>query len=178
VAAVTSLATFSAGAASSRAEEAPMAGTTVGIPKSIQVEHEEIHATLVEATKAPGRVGAAARELAQVLHPHFVREEEIALPPLGLLAPLAAGTVIPEAVLSKALEMADALKAELPRMLEEHRQIRAAVENLRATARAEQAAKPEKLAEQLALHAQTEEEVLYPAAVLVGELIRGRQKSR
>jgi hypothetical protein len=156
-------------------KEARMATTGVEIPKSIQVEHEAIHSTLVEATQEAGAVGVAARELAQVLHPHFVREEEIALPPLGLLAPLAAGTAMPEAVLSKALTMTDALAAELPRMLEEHKRIRAAVEKLRVTAEAEQAAKYVRLADELALHAQTEEEVLYPTAVLVGEIIRMRR---
>jgi hypothetical protein len=30
------------------------------------------------------------------------------------------------------------------------------------------------LGQQLALHAQTEEEVLYPAAVLVGDIVRAR----
>lgn len=44
--------------------------------------------------------------------------------------------------------------------------------------RAERAAKFERLTEQLALRAQTEEEVLYPAAVLVGELIRARMVAR
>jgi hypothetical protein len=33
-------------------------------------------------------------------------------------------------------------------------------------------------AEQLALHARTEEEVLYPTAVLVGEIIRGRRQPK
>jgi len=61
------------------------------IPQSLQTEHEEIHEALTNATRAPGRVGAAAKELAAVLHPHFERENQIALPPLGLLAPLAAG---------------------------------------------------------------------------------------
>jgi hypothetical protein len=44
--------------------------------------------------------------------------------------------------------------------------------------RAEQATKYEQLAEQLALHAQTEEEVLFPAAVLVGDIIRARRQSK
>ena len=70
--------------------------TLIRIPESIRVEHEAIHEALVRATKAPGSVGAAARELAAVLHPHFVREEQIALPPLGLLAPLARGEFTPE----------------------------------------------------------------------------------
>jgi hemerythrin HHE cation binding domain-containing protein len=146
---------------------------TVPIPRSIQKEHEAIHAALVDATKTAGRTGAAAKELAAVLHPHFVREEEIALPPLGLLAPLAAGAR-PEG-LREVLEMTDALKRELPRMLEEHKGIRAAVEKLRAAAREERQAKAEQLADDLAVHAQTEEEVLYPAAVLVGEVIRARK---
>jgi iron-sulfur cluster repair protein YtfE (RIC family) len=153
-----------------------MSAITIRIPKSLQVEHDAIHSTLVEATKAPGGVGAAAKELAEVLHPHFVREEEIALPPIGLIAALAAGAQLPESVLGEALAMTDSLKAELPRMIEEHKQIRAAVEKLRNAAHAEHSEKYEQLAADLALHAQSEEEVFYPAALLVGEIIRARQQ--
>jgi iron-sulfur cluster repair protein YtfE (RIC family) len=127
---------------------------------------------LKEATRAMGRVGPAAQELAKILHPHFVREEEIALPPLGLLARLAGGDFTADMV--DILPMTDALKRELAQMLEEHKAILAAVENLRVAARAENAEKYERLANDLALHAQTEEELLYPAAILVGELIRAR----
>ena len=74
--------------------------------------------------------------------------------------------------------MTDALQAELPRMLDEHKAIRAAVEKLHIAARAEHAAKYERLAEQLALHAQTEEELLYPATILVGEIIRSRAQRK
>jgi hypothetical protein len=152
-----------------------MGTNTIEIPESIRVEHEAIHSALVEATRAPGRVGAAAKALAAVLHPHFVREEEIALPPLGLLAPLSRGEQLPEAMLSAAGKMTSVLRAELPRMLEEHARIRAAVAALRDAARAEGAAAQQALAAELALHAQTEEEVLYPAALVVGDLIRLRQ---
>ncbi len=145
---------------------------TFDIPRSVQVEHAEIHGTLEEATRRGGAVGEAATRLAEVLHPHFVREEEIALPPLALLAPLAAGEAFGD--MSEVLALTDALKAELPRMLEEHVVIRAAVENLRAAARAKGAVEEELLAEKLALHALTEEEVLYPAAIVVGELVRLR----
>ena len=126
---------------------------TIDIPKSVQAEHEEIHSKLVEATRAPGRVGSAAKELAEVLHPHFVREEQIALPPLGLLAKLVAGEHLPEEVIEEALSMTDSLRSELPRMLEEHKDIRMAVEKPHLAARAEHATRYEQLAEQLALHA-------------------------
>lgn len=146
--------------------------TTTQIPKSVQAEHAAIHSVLVEATRAPGRVGTAAKNLAEILHPHFVREEEIALPPLGLLALISAGASLTEAQVAEVVAMTDSLRRELPRMLEEHKRIHAAVDDLREAARAEQSVKYEQLADQLALHAQTEEEVLYPAAILVGDVIR------
>ena len=70
--------------------------------------------------------------------------------------------------------MTDALRKELPRMLEEHKRIRAATAKLRTAAREEKAPVHEQFAETLAAHAQTEEEILYPAAILVGDIIRAR----
>jgi hypothetical protein len=142
------------------------------VPQSLQTEHKRLHDALEAATQAPGRVGAAAKELAAVLGPHFKREDEIALPPLALLRPLAAGER--PAGMEEALAMADALRKELPRMLEEHQQIRAATERLRTAAREAKLLVHERFAEDLALHARSEEEVLYPAAILVGDLVRGR----
>ncbi len=148
------------------------------IPASIRAEHAEIHAALEEATRVPGPVGAAAKQLAAVLHQHFVREEQVAQPPLGLIAPLSSGAAISDAAASEALAMTDTLRREMPRMLQEHVLIRAAVEKLREAAHAAQATAQEELAAALALHAQTEEEVLYPAALLVGDVLRARQARR
>lgn len=142
----------------------------IAIPASIRAEHAEIHAELVKATEAAGAVGAAARDLATVLHPHFVREEQIALPPLSLLAPLARSEWSP--AMRDVLPMTDSLRAELPRMLEEHRAIHAATMRLRDVARAAGDTAVAHLAEKLALHAQGEEDVFYPAAILVGDLVR------
>ena len=158
--------------APSRAGRAGAQKSAIAIPQSLQTEHDEIHKALEAATRAPGRVGAAAKELAAVLDPHFERENQIALPPLGFLAPLAAGKI--PAGAQEALAMTDALRKELPRMLEEHKRIRAATEKLRIAAREEKASVHEQLAETLAAHAQTEEEILYPAAILVGDIIRAR----
>ena len=150
--------------------------TMITIPQSLQTEHKAIHDALAEATQVPGPVGAAARELAAVLGSHFTRENEIALPPLGLLAALAAGEK--PAGMEEALAMSDALRKELPRMLQEHTQIRAATEKLRVVAQREKASAYEQFAEELALHARTEEEVLYPAAILVGDVIRARLSAK
>src|SRR5512139_3025712 len=114
-----------------------MTAAMTSIPRSVQIEHHAIHSALEDAMKEPGGVGEAARALAKVLHPHFVREEEIALPPLGLLAPLAGGKPVSDADAKLALSMSDALRSELPGMLEEHARIREAVKALHDAAVAE-----------------------------------------
>ena len=155
--------------------DAPATAAPIGIPESMRAEHHEIHAALEQATEAPGRVGEAARALAKVLHPHFVREEQIALPPLGLLAPLARGEFTP--AMLAVLPMTDSLRAELPAMLEEHVAIHAATTKLGEVARAEHNEGVAQLAERLAMHAKSEEELFYPAAVLVGDVVRARART-
>lgn len=149
-------------------------GALPGIPGSIKVEHAEIHERLAAATKMKGAVGEAARAVAAVLDPHFVREEQIALPPLGLLRPLSEGRSVPN--MAAVLPLTDSLRAELPTMLAEHVKIGAAVERMGRVARANGATQVAALADAIRLHARTEEEVLYPAAVLVGEVVRARAR--
>lgn len=145
------------------------------IPQPLKLEHEELHAELVKATQAGGRVGDAAKAVAKVLHEHFVKEEEFALPPLGLLSALARDQVDEDA--RTVLSMTDRLKSELPRMLEEHKAVVAALKTLIAAAEAEKKPEHARFAQKLMLHAQTEEEVLYPAAILLGEYLKLKLKS-
>jgi hypothetical protein len=140
------------------------------VPEALNAEHTELHAELAAATKAGGRVAEAANEVARRLPPHFEREEEFALPPLGLLTTLAKGAVEP--AMADVLALTDKLKAELPGMLAEHEEIVAALGDLEAAARAEKKQKYARFAKKLIQHARTEEQVLYPAALLVGRYVR------
>lgn len=142
------------------------------VPQPLKAEHDELHRELACATAAGGRTGEAARQVARLLHPHFVKEEEFALPPLGLLAPLARGEVPPPRVVEAAIAMAGRLRAELPGMLGEHGRIVGALDALAAAAEAEGHAEVARFAGALKQHARTEEEVLYPAAILLGEHLR------
>jgi hypothetical protein len=142
------------------------------IPEPLKVEHEELHAELVALTKSPGKVGEAARNVAALLHPHFVKEEEYALPPLGLLATIARQGVTPE--MRAVLTMTELLKKDLPEMLAEHQRVVGALEMLAAESRVEKRPDAERFAQKLRVHAETEEHVLYPAAILVGEYVRAR----
>ncbi len=140
------------------------------IPEPMKLEHNELHAELVKGTKERGKLGEAAKDVAKVLHSHFVKEEEYAIPPLGLLQPLARGDI--SSSMQEVLVMTDKLKAELPNMLDEHRQIVAALETFAAIAKKRKKFKYVRFAEKLRLHAEMEEEVTYPASILVGEFVR------
>ena len=140
------------------------------IPKPMKIEHDELHADLVKATKAGGQTGEAAKAVAKVLHNHFVKEEEYALPPLGLLATLSEGRFEPG--MAEVLGMTDKLEAELPTMLSEHKDIVEALKKLLEAATAENQPDIVHFAEKLMLHAQTEEQVSYPAALLIGRYVK------
>lgn len=142
------------------------------IPLPLRREHEELHDRLRNATQAGGEVGEAAKALARLMHPHFVKEDEFALPALGLLQQLAQGQVTRE--MAGALAMTDRLAAELPTMLAEHKVIVAALARLQDAARRAGRADIVEFTEALTLHAQTEEQVMYPAALLVGRYVRER----
>lgn len=62
-----------------------------GIPNTMREEHEELHSELRKATKMPGPVGKAAKNVAEVLHPHFEKENELALPIIGITRELGEG---------------------------------------------------------------------------------------
>ena len=142
------------------------------IPQPLQDEHEALHERLRQATEAGGEIGEAAKTLARLMHPHFVKEDEIALPPLGLLVALSRGET--NAEMAAVLKLTDRLEAELPQMLEEHRGIVEALSKLREAAARAGHDDIVTFAEALVEHAQTEEAVMYPAAILVGQVVRQR----
>jgi hypothetical protein len=144
----------------------------IEIPRPLKIEHDELHVALARATKEGGAIGAAATEVARILHPHFVSEEEYALPPLGLLPALASGAIEPD--MKPAIDMARRLKAALSRMLEEHQAIIAALRTLADAAKKAGRSDVAIFADKLILHAQTEEEVLYPATIVIGEVIAAK----
>jgi len=142
---------------------------TPRIPQSLKAEHEELHAELSRSVKAGGRTGEAARAVARLMHPHFLKEEEYALPPLGLLGDLAEGKIDPE--MSAVLTMTDKLETELPIMLAEHKEIVVALKDLIEAAETENKPVYARFAEKLMAHARAEEEVSYPTALLIGRYL-------
>lgn len=90
--------------------------------------------------------------------------------PLGLLSLLAQGKTTPE--MEGTITMTDRLKANFPEMLKEHKAIVASLKDLINAAKKENKMEYSHFADKLMLYAQNEEEVLYPAAILVGEYLK------
>ena len=138
-------------------------------PASLAGEHEELHEVLARASRESGVLGRAAEELERTLAPHFRREEEIATPPLGLLVRLTRED--PTADMRAVLPMTQALERELPQMLKEHERIGEAAAKFRAAAEAAHREDYVRFSDELMAHAREEEEILYPASVLVGRYV-------
>jgi hypothetical protein len=140
------------------------------VPKSMEIEHEAVHLQLIKLTKLGGQTGKAAQKLAGVLDPHFQKENRDALPPLSLLMPLSEGKF--DCSMTAVLSMTDRLQADMSNMLAEHKEIRAATSQLRDAASSEKKSEGVKFADQLAAHAETEEQITYPAALLIGLFVK------
>lgn len=140
------------------------------MPNSLRIEHEELRADLEQAIRIGGRIGEAARALWSLLHPHFRKEDDNVFLGLGLLQTVAEGKVTPG--MSELVVKAERLKRELPEMLAEHDQIRKALERLGQEATREGRPQVACFAAKLLHHARMEEEVLYPAAIVLGEYLK------
>ena len=151
---------------------APISGEQAkfGVPASVGAEHRELHEQLENAIKSGGKTGEAAKSVEEVLSTHFKNEEEYALPQLGLLPALADGNASSD--MARAIELSDKLKAEMPKMLSEHKELVAALDRLADAAKAENKRDAAEFADHLKAHAQNEEEIMYPTAILVGGYLK------
>ena len=146
----------------------------IAVPPSLVAEHHELHEMLAKVIALGGKTGEAARTVEQRLSEHFEKEEQYALPQLGLLKSLAAGGDTADR--QKVIEMSDKLKADLPKMLDEHKGIVQALDALNEAGKSENKPEAIEFAAKLKLHAENEEDVLYPAAILVGEYLKLKAK--
>ena len=130
-------------------------------------EHDNLRASLAAACAERGALGQAARSLAHRLKPHLDREERLVHSMLALLPGIVEGRPVPDAV--AVITATRELKNALPDMLGEHEAIRRGLAKLRSAAVAACRPAYERFADSLLDHFEAEEEVLYPAAILIGE---------
>jgi hypothetical protein len=139
-------------------------------PSSLHHEFQRIEADLDSATGVPGRLGATARQLAGLVETHFVRQQELVLPPLGLLLPLAHRSMSRD--MATLLPLIDRLRHELPRLLDEHLKIAHGFDELAGLARLARRPDLVRLSQDVGSYAVIREQIVYPAALVAGDLLR------
>lgn len=139
-------------------------------PSSLEEEHKEIHEKLEKIVSSSGDTANMAKQVKSIMQPHFEKEEQLSIPVLGALQPYVNGTLTEE-TRNQAIQISQQFKQEYPTMLEEHKQIVAALGNLENTAMQENRQDVISFIADLKSHAMNEEQVTYPATIVVGELI-------
>lgn len=140
------------------------------VPKAITHGHESLCAELDNVIAIGGRIGEKARLLNLVMAPHFKKEEEYALPPLGLLLALSEGGWEIDA--QEAIKMADNLQLKLEEMTIEHQNILRIMNELKAISEEANHFAAKLFIKNLTMHIELEDEVLYPATILVGNYLK------
>ena len=143
-------------------------------PGSLEEEHRELFRELVELESEGGETGKAVKELLAVLEPHFEKEERVVMPLLGALRPLSDRK--PMRNPSEAMSLYKRLSSDYPKMLREHGQVKKLIERTRIAAARVGESRALTVLDELEHHAKVEEEVLYPAAMLVGAFAKGKAK--
>jgi len=140
-------------------------------PVSILLGHRTLEREFARTLELGGLAGLVAGNTAKALDVHFREEEALLFPLISYIAALPGGAAIPEpeeiSILSGRLE------AAMPGLLEDHRVIRETLDDLAGAVRGADPGRLAAFAEMFHVHATTEEEIHFPAALLVGETLEG-----
>jgi hypothetical protein len=140
------------------------------IPMSLVQEHAELNTALNAAANLPDETGAAARRVLALITPHIKDEQRRVFPLLNLLPPLGKQEIEPW--MADLLPVADRLRDDIETIRRAHAPIRNALDELNIVAWREGHEEYAFLAQRIRQHIQMEEEILYPAALVVGDYLR------
>jgi hypothetical protein len=130
----------------------------------------QFSAALADAVRAGGRTKVAAAIVAELLEAHMEREDHEVLQILGLLEPLAADR-IDAASVGDYPELQN-IETNTASLHEEHAALAMAAEKLLATARTEGVDAVVECAERLLSRIELDEQIFYPAALLIRNYLR------
>lgn len=139
-------------------------------PQPILNSHENLYSELQNIIDFGGNVAEKAKVLYEVMHNHFEKEEKYALPPLSFLLDLAKGDW--EINSDEAIKMSDKLQTKLAELKEDHENIIKSLEELNIIAEVENNALAKQFAKSLVIHAEIEDQVLYPTTILIGNYLK------
>jgi hypothetical protein len=145
---------------------------TYPVPMSLVTEHALIISELNSAASLPGQTGVAGRRVLTLVIPHFKDEQRRVHPLLYVLPMIAAHQVDPG--MADLVPIAARLRGDLDEIRRAHVAIDTALDDLYAAAWREKHQECAFLATRIRRHNQLEEEISYPAALVVGEELQIR----
>lgn len=151
-----------------------MRSKTPKTPKSLLHGHEHLYADIKDIISMGGKVGKKAEFLSDLLYSHFQKEEEYALPPLSLLLALSEGNWKVDT--KAAISMSNKFQSIMEEMKKEHNNIDKVLVELKTLADEENNSKAKLFVQNLRLHIELEDQVLYPATILVGNYLKKFEK--
>jgi hemerythrin-like domain-containing protein len=146
-------------------------------PPSMEHEHDEIWRLLIEVQHLSGKTGSIAEKLSKDLKDHIDKEESLALPLLGILRDIA-DRKLTSGVAKRASLLGSKLEKEYSGMLHGHKELYKILERLKKVGAEEGHLTAIRFAEALETHSKQEEEVLYPAAIVAGQMALKQARSK
>jgi hypothetical protein len=138
-------------------------------PDSLMMAHNILERELEQALNAGGLAGVVAQNTAKALNVHFKDEEQTVFPLMSLIPSLPGGRALPEVEDVQMLKYR--LEAAMPGLLEDHRIITEAVRDIADASRGGDGGRLARFSDLLQLHTRTEEQIHFPAAILIGETL-------
>ena len=148
------------------------------VPSSIKKTHEHLLERIHGMTLYKDSSSLIAIKIEDLMIHHFKEEEDLILPLLGLL-PLLANEKIPEEN-KDIIFLSENVKTQIGHMSAEHQLIHAYIDELKQAANDENLHEILEFEKEVIHHATTEEEVFFPASIIIGEYLKlkteGKQK--
>lgn len=140
------------------------------IPRAIKRGHENLCTDIKAVIAFGGDVGKQAKLLENTMLPHFQKEEDYALRPLGLLLALSEGSW--EFDSEAAITMAETLQSRLSELNDDHKKVLKNLQGLKSAAEKEDNLFAKQFVKDLMLHIEVEDQVLYPSTILIGNYLK------
>lgn len=140
------------------------------VPLVLKEEHDQFLERIRKIASFQDSTGRVAKKLLELMDYHFKEEEDYILPPLGLLPALAKGQ-IPEQS-EKVIQLTERFKSNSAKMIAEHQMIKAYLDEMMIAGAKEDHVETAGFDQALQKHAALEEEVFFPAAILIGEYLK------
>ena len=140
------------------------------VPSSIKKTHLYLLEQIQKMTLYKDSSGRVAKKIEELMQHHFKEEEDLILPPLGLLPSIANGQ-IPEQS-EEVILLSENVKSMMNHMSVEHQLINAYIKELKQASDKENLPEILEFENEVIKHATSEEEVFFPASILIGDYLK------